>query len=418
MTYAIRPFTQPASGSIAVPGSKSVANRMLICAALADGTSHLSGLPDGDDTRVLLDALAELGAMIETSGTGSIAITGIDRPLRANVWAGLAGTSSRFLVALAALGGEPITVDGAESLRRRPIAPLISALRTLGARIDDTDGGLPMTIIGPSQGGDITVRGDTSSQFISALMMIGPRLPGGLRVHIDGELVSRPYVEMTASVMRMFGATVATPKADLIEVTAGGYRCANRVVEADASSASYPFAIAALTGGSVTVRDLQPESLQGDIQILEFLENLGCTVVADSTGTTVVGPADGVLRPFDLDMSDVSDLVPTMTVLATRATGQCTIRGVGFIRAKESNRLGVLASSLALLGADIVETGDGLRMNPSSLHGADLRVHEDHRMAMAFAVLGSVVDGITVDEPAVVSKSWPQFWSAVDSLRQ
>lgn len=417
---SVRPLTAPPDTTVAVPGSKSIANRVLVCAALADGTSRLTNVPDGDDTRAMLSCLGALGleATIDADRV-TITGTGVEWPTGTRtLHAGLAGTTSRFVTALAALGRVPITIDGLPPLRRRPFGPLHEALAALGARVTPLDGAghLPVVVEGPPTDGRAAVRGDVSSQFVTALMLIGPYLPGGLQLRLTTPLVSRPYVEMTAAVMAWFGCDDVTIGDDLIEVATDAYRPADVAVEPDASSASYPLAVAAVTGGTVTVEGLGTGALQGDAVFATLLAEMGCAVVRDAHRVTVTGARPGGLRGIDVDMADVSDLVPTLAAVATLASTPTRIRGVGFIREKESDRLGDLARELQRTGADVRETDDGLAIEPAPLHGARLGTHHDHRLAMAFGVLGSVVDGISVDDPGVVSKSWPGFWEMLDGL--
>ena len=272
-------------------------------------------------------------------------------------------------------------------------------------------GNLPATIDGPPSSGSVAIRGDVSSQFVTALMLIGPYLPGGLRLELTSALISRPYVELTASVMGWFDGTQVEIGDDLITVAAGEYRPGRIMIEPDASSASYPLAIAAVAGGSVQVDGLGDRALQGDARFADLLGEMGCVVERDEHMVRI--RRAGGLHGVDIDMSDVSDLVPTMAVVAAVADTPSRIRGVGFIRDKESDRLGDLAVELRQAGVDITETDDGLDIRPSSsaLRPARLATHHDHRLAMAFAVLGSVVDGIEVEDPDVVSKSWPGFWT-------
>lgn len=411
----------PVHGIVAVPGSKSIANRALVIAALADGDSELVGLPDGDDTIAMLDCLERLGVTTESAG-GSRIVAGRSGRLDGGVTlhAGLAGTTSRFVTALAALADAPVTVDGAPPLRARPMAELHHALRTLGATTGygEVEGHLPITVTGPLRaGGVVELRGDVSSQFITALMLIAPLLTGGLRVELTTPLVSAPYVELTAAVMAEFGLDGVTVTDRRITVPAGRYRGRRFRIEPDASSASYPLAIAAVRGGSVTVPGLTATSRQGDVAIAQLLGAMGCVVDATEFGITVSRDSRTPLRGIDVDMAAVSDLVPTVAVAAVTASTPTRITGVGFIRSKESDRLGDLASELRKTGAAVSVTPDGLDVLPvARLAGARLDTHHDHRLAMAFAVLGSAVEGIEVADPGVVSKSWPGFWDAYDSL--
>lgn len=413
----VRPISGPVDATVDVPGSKSIANRALLCAALAEGTSELDNVPDGDDTAAMVACLRALG--LDTAHDGRrVTLAGHGpgwgaAPL--SLHAALAGTTSRFVSALAALGSAPIVIDGLAPLRRRPFGPLQAALVQLGARVECPDGfgTLPATIEGPPISGRLEMRGDVSSQFVTALMLIGPYLPGGLHLELTTGLVSRPYVELTAAVMGWFGCSDVVVADDRVTVAAGAYRPASVAIEPDASSASYPLAIAAVVGGAVTVPGLGTGALQGDARFADLLAEMGCTVRRTSGAVRV--EHEGGLRGIDVDLADVSDLVPTVAVVAAVADTPSRIRGVGFIRGKESDRLGDLAHELRAAGVDVDETDDGLDIRPSRhrLRAATLATHHDHRLAMAFAVLGSV-SGLEVADPEVVSKSWPAFWTMLD----
>lgn len=421
---ALRAGTSPVSGTVHVPGSKSIANRALVIAALADGDSQLVGVPDGDDTMAMLSCLDRLGITTETAGT-TVVVGGRGGALHPSgpLDTKLAGTTSRFVTAMAALADVPVIVDGDPPLRARPMADLHTALAELGVAIDygEAHGHLPVTVTGPLvAGGAVGLRGDVSSQFITALMLIAPLLDGGLALTLTTPLVSVPYVQLTASVMAEFGVDGVTVDERRVVVPPGHYRGCRFDIEADASSASYPLAIAAVRGGGVTVAGLARSSGQGDIAILDILAAMGCHVEPGAESVTVRRDATELVG-IDVDMADVSDLVPTVAAVAVIATTPTTIRGVGFIRGKESDRLGDLATELAKTGALIDVTHDGLniepvRGGPTELHGAELETHHDHRLAMAFAVLAAVVDGIAVSGADSVNKSWPGFWAAYDEL--
>ncbi len=422
MTERIRvvePLAGPVDAVVAVPGSKSIANRALVCAALAPGTSVLTNVPDGDDTVAMLGCLRALGHDARIDGD-RVTITGGEPPTSpAHLHAALAGTTSRFATALAALGAHPVTIDGDPPLRRRPFAPLHDALVQLGVDVSPEGawGTLPVTVTGPPTAGTVRIPGDVSSQYVTALMLIGPHLPGGLRLELTSPLVSRPYVEMTAAVMGWFGHRGVRIDGEAITVDPGAYAPAERFVEPDASSASYPLAIAAVTGGTVEVTGLGEGALQGDARFADLLGDMGCAVGRTATAVRVRGTGD--LRGIDVDMADISDLVPTVAAVALFAATPTRIRGVGFIRAKESDRLGDLARELRTLGGDVEETADGLLVRPSraALHGGRVGTHHDHRLAMAFGVVAAVVPGVEPDDPGVVSKSWPGFWAMLDGLR-
>lgn len=259
--------------------------------------------------------------------------------------------------------------------------------------------------------------GDVSSQFVTALMLVAPYFPEGLSIRLTTPLVSRPYVAMTANVMSQFGVEGIGVSDSLVNVEPGRYRPVDTTIEPDASSASYPLALAAICGGEVTVPHLTRDSSQGDVAIVDILGRMGCDVRFDGSGAVVVG--GGVLRGIDIDMADVSDLVPTVAAVAAFAESPTTITGVGFIRGKESDRIGDLVEGLRSLGIAADALDDGLRVSPttmSALHGAALSTHHDHRLAMAWSLVAARVDGITLDRPEVVSKSWPKWWDVRSTL--
>ena len=374
----LRPLDRPVDAVVAVPGSKSIANRALVCAAQAPGTSELTNVPDGDDTTAMLAGLTALGAII-VADAGRVRVGGIPDPRRignADVHAALAGTTSRFLTALAALGHDPVTIDGLPALRRRPFGPLHDALVQLGVRVTPGEswGHLPVTIQGPPDAGAVSIAGDVSSQYITALMLIGPSLPDGLRLELTSTLVSRPYVEMTAAVMEAFGIEGVDVGRTHVHVTPHRYATTRFEVEPDASSASYPLAVAAVRSGRVEIRGLGDRALQGDARFADLLGAMGCTVERRADTTVVSRAAETSLRGIDVDMADVSDLVPTVAAVAMFADTPTRISGVGFIRGKESDRLGDLARELGALGGAVAETDDGLIVHPSRdrLHGAAL----------------------------------------------
>lgn len=409
----------PVHGTVEVPGSKSIVNRALICAALADGESRIAPAAPGRDTQAMLECLVALGVPVGLEDR-AIVVRGCAGHLRGGptVSARLAGTTSRFITAVAALGTEATTVTGDAALRRRPIGPLVRALRSLGASVESLhpDEELPIQVRRADlHGGTVELPGDVSSQFLSALMMIGPLLDGGLDIIVTGRLVSVPYLHITASVMRAFGIDTVSVESSKIRVAPGRYRATDYIVEPDASSASYPLAAAAICGGEIHVPGLGPHSVQGDIGFIDVLGAMGCEVRHDASGVTVRGT--GRLRGIAIDLQDMSDLVPTVAALSVFADSPTTITGVGFIRHKESDRIGDLAAGLRDLGCSVEETADGLRIEPAdTLRGRAMATHHDHRLAMAWSLIALRVAGISVDDPSVVAKSWPEWWSTRDDL--
>ncbi len=413
MTFRCTPVERPFHSKVRVPGSKSIANRALICAALSEGRSTLQNLPDGDDTSAMLSGLSALGVEVVLSGSSAEVVR--TRALQSGtIHAELAGTTSRFLTALAATSGSNISIDGHERLRRRPIGPLLAALRSLGARIADQDGGLPLTVNGPLHGGAVSIDATTSSQFISSLMMIGPALPEGLEITLQGQPISQPYVELTASVMGLFGVSVEISQGS-IRIEPQEYSATSVTIEPDASSASYPLAIAALTGSTLIIEDFGSASLQGDSQIVDILKMMNVEIDWTPRSTKLTSNGSD-LEGIDIDMSEISDLVPTVAALACFATSPTRIRGVGFIRSKESDRIGDLAAELLKFGSDVVEHDDGLTISPAELTGATVETHDDHRLAMAFSIIGARVPGTVITNPGVTSKSWPSYWEDLNKM--
>ena len=324
------------------------------------------------------------------------------------------------MTALAALSVVPSLITGDEPLRHRPMKPLHDALTQLGAQVKSVDqpGHLPVWVSGDAlDGGTVSIPGDISSQYVSALMMIGPYLPNGIRLQLTSPLVSRPYVAITASVMSSFGATGIAIGDHTIGVEPCPYNGTSYAIEADASSASYPLAAAAIVGGSVKVLGVGQPALQGDAAFVEVLESMGCQTQATDNSLEVTSTEQ--LHGIEINMADMSDLVPTLAVVAVFADSPTRITGVGFIRHKESDRIGDLVNGLKKIGCDAVEEEDGIVIRPvnfDQLHGAELSTHDDHRLAMAWSLLALRISGISIEEPEVVSKSWPEWWDVRSSL--
>ena len=419
--YAVVVKSEMLDAIVNVPGSKSVANRALVCAALARGASTIKGLPDGDDTQAMLQSLQVLGAtiLLEKSDAQIEKAIDMDRLDPVSVDANLAGTTARFLTAIGALRRGPMTVTGGESLRSRPMKDLHVALGDLGAILSwqDEKYCLPVTVQrGESYADSIEIASDTSSQFVTALMLIAPMLENGLKIELVGNVISLPYITMSASVMRAFGANVRLIDGRNIVIDGGGYVGCEFTVEPDASSASYPLAAAAVVGGRVRVNGMCSNMMQGDSRFVDVLRQMGCEVSEDRLGVTISRDTSTALRGVDVDMSEISDLVPTLAVVAMFATTSTRIRGVGFIRNKESDRIGDLANEMRKLGANVIEHLDGLEISPQVLCSGRCDTHHDHRLAMAFGVAGVKQAGVIIGQPQVVSKSWPNFWEMLEAL--
>lgn len=419
---AVTPAPNALSVRTTVPGSKSEANRALVCAGLADGVSVLRGIPGGDDTQAMIAGLRSMGAECVDEVMDGVPSLRMNRPVsldrveEVRVDARLAGTTSRFLTALGALGVGKTVVDGELPLRVRPIGDLLDALRTLGASVECLGGvdSLPVRVSrGALRGGNVRVPGGTSSQFVSALALIGPLLDGGLSIEVTGDAVSTSYVRLTLEMMRRFGID-CRQRENTIEVVPSRYVAADFTIAPDASSATYPAAAAAIVGGTVRLSGLVRSASQPDSQFPELLGRMGCLVVNDGYDVIVSRDSGSPLHGIEINMREMSDSVPALAVVAACAGTPTTITGVGFIRGKESDRLGDLAAELARLGADVEVLDDGLRIAPSALHGGQVHTYHDHRLAMAFGVLGLAVPGVVIEDPGVVSKSWPEFWADLE----
>jgi 3-phosphoshikimate 1-carboxyvinyltransferase len=401
-------------GRIRPPGSKSITNRAFICAALAEGDSTLEGALDSEDTRVMLDGLARLGiATASEIGSATIRVQGCGGRIpssHANLYCANSGTTIRFLTALVALGNGRFRLEGTPRMHERPIGDLLDALAQLGvSATSERANGCPPVVVEADRlgGGQANIRGDISSQFLSALLMAAPYAALPVELVVDGPLVSRPYVQMTLNVMESFGVGVATNDLARIRIPQGRYASRTYAIEPDASAASYFFSAAAIAGGRVVVEGLSKGSLQGDVAFCDCLAQMGCSV---DYGTNEIGVTGGELRGIDADMNAISDTVQTLAVVALFAEGPTTIRGVGHIRHKETDRIGNLAVELRKLGAEVEERADGLRIVPRPLHGAAIDTYDDHRMAMSFALAGLRVSGVTINDPGCTAKTYPKFF--------
>lgn len=405
----------PVRGIIRPPGSKSITNRALVCAALAGGQSTLRGVLDSEDTRVMIDSLGRLGLAVEHDRQRcTVQITGCGgcpEAEEAELYIANSGTTVRFLTAMAALGSGQIRLDGTPRMRERPIGDLLDALRQLGAKVECELGTdcPPVVVHGRGMaGGTAHVAGTISSQYLSGLLMAAPCAMSPVELQVEGELVSKPYVEMTLAVMRSFGADLDVQNLKRFSIPAPqAYRGTDYSVEPDASAASYFFAAAAITGGQVTVEGLSRTSLQGDVAFCECLKSMGCEVRWEADQITVVG---GTLRGIEVDMNAISDTVQTLAAVAVFAEGPTRVTGVGHIRHKETDRIGALATELRKLGALVEEEDDGLTITPAILTPAEIDTYDDHRMAMSLALVGLRQRGVVIRDPACTAKTYPEFF--------
>lgn len=401
-----------------VPASKSLANREIVLSAIADGRSrlHLGPLEPGDDVRAMTDAIVALDYRVDRDN-GDLVIHGSGTgPHRAGgtIDARDAGTVARFGAALAALGSGYVTITGSERLRERPIAPLLDALRRLGATV--TGDRLPVKITGPIRGGEIEIAGNESSQFASALLLVAPRLEGGLTLRIAGMLVSAPFVDLTIAALRDRGVKVDR-EGNVITVKQGKAKARDVKIPGDVTAATYPAAAAAVLGGSVTVDGVDArvrEGGQGDARFFELLAAMGCGVSHRGGGVTVrrIGELHGVRA----NVRDCSDVFPTLAVVATQSSEATELTGIGHTRKQESDRVTVVANGIKALGGRAQAFADAIRVEPAPLHDGIVDACGDHRVAMAFSVLGLQVPGVAIKGAGSVTKTFPQFYEMLAEL--
>jgi 3-phosphoshikimate 1-carboxyvinyltransferase len=440
------PVVGRVQGCIRPPGSKSISNRALVCAALAQGGSRLSGLLVSEDTEVMIDSWRRLGVQIAPSGADfakNVAVSGEAAALgapagevahwtdvqvigcngrlpqqKADLWVANSGTTIRFMTAaLSACHGE-FVLDGVARMRQRPIGDLITALQHAGVRCESTNIEHPdcppvRLLAAGLPGGRLEVEGNVSSQFLSGLLLAAPYAQKRVDISVVGELVSRPYVAMTIEVMKQFGAQVEQDGPDCWRIEPGSYQGRQYEIEPDASAASYFWAAAAITGGDVVVAGLSAEALQGDVHFCKALQQMGCNVQWQADSIRVQG---GKLRGVDIEMSNISDTVQTLAVVALFAEGPTRVRGVAHNRFKETDRIGDLATELRKLGAQVDEHADGLTIHPGACHGARLATYHDHRMAMSLALAGLRIEGIDIENPACTSKTYPNYFEDLGKL--
>lgn len=410
---------------VRLPGSKSLTNRYLTCAALADEWTTLSDVAICDDTDRMLAGLKALGVDASLDPRArTIAVDGCGGHVpatEAEIDAGAAGTAMRFLTALACAGHGQYRLDGSFRMRNRPLGPLLDALRSIGARIgcERAEGYPPIVVHARGlAGGTIEFDRPPSSQFVSALLMIAPCCGSDVFVDVNGPLTSRPYVEMTIGVMRSMGVEVLETGGQRFVVAApqryAGGHCS---IEPDASAASYFWAAAAVTGGRVGIVGLTLRSAQGDAAFVNVLGQMGCRISESEDGLTVTGPPRGELCAIECDLNAMPDTVQTLAVVALFARGTTTIRNVANLRIKETDRLAALGAELVKFGARIELRPDGLTIDPpAKLTPAAVDTYDDHRMAMSFAVAGLAVSGVTIRDARVVSKSFPDFFETLAEI--
>ena len=402
---------------VTIPGSKSITQRALITAALADGASVLHGPLESEDTDYSSAALQQMGIDID-KGTQSWRVSGtagrVTEPDN-DIYLGNNGTATRFLTSVASLGSGEFIIDGDERMHQRPIGPLMAALKGWGVDIESIDntGCPPLSILASGlRGGKTVLPEGKSSQYLSSLLLVAPYAEHQAELQVDGEILSRPYVAMTLSVMATFGVEVgAAGDFSRFTIPVGCYQPCDYHIEGDASNASYFWAAAAVSGGSVTVDNVPVPSLQGDTMLVPLLARMGCTVEQHGRGIRVLGPQ--TLEPVTVDMGDMPDVVPTLAVVAAFAEGATEITNIAHLRIKECDRLSATTTELRKLGVEVDEFDDRMVIHGrggAGMQGAEIETYEDHRMAMSMAVAGLRVEGVRILDEKCVSKSFPDFW--------
>jgi len=417
----ITPATEPLSAVIEVPGSKSITNRALLIATMAEGRSVIENVLFSDDTDRMLEALKRLGFQIAIEqAERRVTVTGLGGQIPSSgtdLSIGGAGTAMRFLIPFLTLARGKFRIDGNQRMRDRPIGPLLDTMQRLGASVySERDNRCPPVVADcrtPFRGGATSIDARASSQFVSAMLMPAPLWPEGLRLQVTGE-AARPFIEMTLRMMEAWGAKWNI-EGDTISISGGqAYRARRFTVEPDASSASYFAAAAALCGGTVTIQGLSANSVQGDIALLAVLQQMGARVKWNTDSVEVTGT--GPLRGVDVAMNAMPDMVATLAAIAPFATSPTRIRKVEFIRHHESDRIRSIGAELRRLGASVTDLEDGMEIRPSKLTAARIETYDDHRIAMAFSIVGLRIGGVKILNPGCVSKTFPDFFEKLASL--
>lgn len=425
--YEVKTINHPLDCTVEVPGSKSITNRALLMAALAKGKSVLNGVLFSNDSRYFLTSLISLGYIIEVNEVENyVAINGhgADIPKKnATIDVGSAGTAARFLTAMLALSDGEYVINASEQMKKRPMLPLFEALTAMGAEFTfiEKNGHLPVKVKGAAFNGavpasEVDIDISESTQFLSALLMVAPMLENGLKINITSKKTEGSYIKITTKMMHQFGCDTLH-EGSVYEIPAGQtYMAETYLIEPDVSAACYFYAAAALTGGHVLVKNVHSTSMQGDMKFLDVLKQMGCVIREEREGIYVTGPENGQYSGVDVDMNDFSDQTMTLAAIAPFANTPTYIKNIGHIRLQESDRIHAIVTELTRVGINVEEERDAIRIHPGTPHGAVIQTYDDHRMAMAFALIGLKCEGIVIDNCECCGKTFENYFSVLGSL--
>lgn len=421
--YRVPVQNRPICGVVEVPGSKSVTNRALLMAALSEGRTTLTGVLFSDDSRHFLSSLKMLGFEVdirEAERVVSVFGQGGRIPLQeATIDVGSAGTAARFLTAMLALSGGSYLINCSEQMKKRPMKPLFDVLIEMGAEFEylEAEHHLPVRVKG--NGGrcsDISLDITKSTQFLSALLMMGPMIKSGMRIHITSDKVDGAYVRVTRGMVEQFGASVIFTGSDYLVPANSAFHCTDYDIEPDMSAACYFYAMAALTGGDITVRGVRQNLMQGDVKFLGVLSQLGCTILDAEAGVRVIGPDQGSYPGIEVNMNDFSDQTMTLAALAPFAASPTLIKGVAHIKLQECDRMQGIVNELYRVGIDCRADGENICIMPGMPRSATIETYDDHRFAMAFTLLGLRADGIRIKDPLCCRKTFENYFEVLEEL--
>lgn len=423
-SYLVRKVKDKIDWKVTVPGSKSMTNRALLIAALSDGAVDLEGVLFSDDSRYFLSSLQSLGFELKIDEAAKkVQIIGCNGSIpkkEAEIYVGSAGTAARFLTAMLGLSDGIYTINASEQMKKRPMKPLFDLLAGIGAEITylEEEGFLPIRIKGAARAERVDVSLDISksTQFLSAMLLISPMLKQGLKIHITSEKTDGSYIRITRNMMKEFGVEVSFDGTDYEVGTGAVYRLNHYVIEPDMSAACYFYGAAAITGGKAVVRNVHMDNTQGDLKFLSVLEKMGCIVCDTKEGVCVTGPERGTLHGIDINMNDFSDQTMTLAAIAPFASEKVHISGIGHIRLQESDRIHGIVTELTRLGIRCEEGEAEVTIYPGTPQPGLVETYDDHRMAMAFSLIGLRADGIRINDPSCCRKTFEEYFEVLDAL--